>query len=172
MTEPVFTAPTPIQVTHNLDTFDCGEESLNRWLKERALKSEKAQSARTYVVCADGVVVGYYCLASGAVARAGAAKPMQRNMPDPIPVMILGRLAIDRSYQGRGVGQALLRDAILRTLSVSELAGVVALLAHALDEQARQFYLRFEFLVSPLDPLTVMLPLRKARQHLLAKGDS
>lgn len=168
MTSPMLTAPAPIQMTHTLDAFDCGEESLNRWLKERARKREETHSARTYVTCVGDVVVGYSCLASGAVTRAGAAKSLQRNMPGPVPVMILGRLAIDRSHQGQGIGQALLRDAILRTLSVSELAGVVALLAHALNEQARQFYLRYEFLVSPLGPMTVMLPLKRARQELLA----
>lgn len=166
MTAPILTSPKPIGQTHLLDAFDCGEETLNYWLKERALKSEGALSARTYVVCEGDVVAGYYCLASGAIARAGAAKLLQRNMPDPIPVMILGRLAIDQTYQGQGIGQALLRDAILRTLSVSEHVGVVALLAHALHEEAKRFYLRYEFLESPLDPLTVMLPLRKARQDL------
>lgn len=164
MTDSILTPPVPISDTHNLDAFDCGEETLDRWLRERALKSEGAYSARTYVVCEGDVVVGYYCLASGAVARADAAKPLQRNMPDPVPVMILGRLAIDHGYQGQGIGQALLRDAIYRTLSVSEQVGVVALLAHALNDEAKRFYLRYEFLESPLDPMTVMLPIRKIRQ--------
>lgn len=158
--------PAPISDTHDLDAFDSGEESLDHWLKERARKSEGDYAARTYVVCEGDTVIGYYCLASGAVARASAAKPMQRNMPDPVPVMILGRLAIDKHHQGQGIGQALLKDAILRTLAVSEQVGVVALLAHALHEQAKRFYLRYEFLESPLDPLTVMLPLKKVRQDL------
>lgn len=166
MTQAPLTPPTSITEEHNLEPFDCGEESLNYWLKERALKSEVSHSAKTYVVCEGNVVVGYYCLASGAIERAGAAKPLQRNMPDPIPVMILGRLAIDQNIQGKGIGQALLRDATLRTLAVSERVGVVALLAHALNEDAKRFYLRYEFLESPLDPLTVMLPVRKIRQEI------
>lgn len=164
------TPPTPIDATHDLTAFRCGEETLDRWLKERALKTEGSHSARTYVVC-DGVrVVGYYCLATGAIARASAAKPLQRNMPDPIPVMILGRLAIDRAYQGRGIGQALLGDAIRRTLAISTQVGVVALLAHALDERAKSFYRYFEFVESPIEPLTMMLPVRQALRALNDEG--
>lgn len=166
VTRPDLTPPVPINETHDIEPFACGEGTLDLWLKERALKTQGSQSARTYVVCDGSMVVGYYCLATGAVVRAGAAKSLQRNMPDPIPVMVLGRLAIDQRYQGHGIGQALLGDAIRRTLAVSEQVDVVALLAHALNEQAKRFYLRYEFLESPLEPLTMMLPVRKALQAL------
>jgi GNAT superfamily N-acetyltransferase len=168
ITGPSLTPPVPIDESHDTTSFNCGEETLGRWLRERALKAEGTHSARTYVVCDGSTVVGYYCLSTGAVVRASAAKSLQRNMPAPLPVMVLGRLAIDQQYQGHGIGQALLRDAILRTLAVSGQVGVVALLAHALNEQAKQFYLRYEFIQSPLEPLTMMLPLRKAIQELRA----
>src|SRR5690606_23134304 len=98
MTETALTPPVPITETHDLNQFACGEETLDRWLKERALKTEGSHSARTYVVCSGQTVVGYYCLATGAVVRATATKSLQRNMPDPIPVMVLGRLAIDHRF--------------------------------------------------------------------------
>jgi GNAT superfamily N-acetyltransferase len=166
MSDSGFTAPAPLAPEHDLELFSCGEESLDRWLKERARKAEGVHSARTYVVCAGKQVVGYYCLATGAVVRSSAPKPLQRNMPDPLPAMILGRLAIDQNYQRFGLGRALLRDAVLRTANVARQAGIVALIAHAISPEAKAFYLRNEFEESPLEDMTVLLPLRKVYQNL------
>ena len=166
MNQPKLTAPVPLTSTHDPGPFVCGEESLDRWLKERALKAEGTHSARTYVVCEESRVVGYYCLATGALVRSSAPKALQRNMPDPLPVMVLGRLAIDQNYQGIGLGEALLRDAILRTVGVAQQAGIVALIAHAISPEAKQFYLRNEFQESLIEEMTVLLPIRKIYQEL------
>lgn len=160
-------APEPLLATHQVAQFDCGEPSLNSWLIRQALRNEASGASRTFVACIQRTVVGYYCLAAGAVVRAEAPKPMQRNMPDPIPVMVLGRLAVDLSYQGQGLGAALLRDAILRVLQVSETVGVRAILVHALSASAKRFYLSYGFLDSPIDPMTLCLALDTARRALL-----
>ncbi len=131
-----------------------------------ALRNEASGASRTYVVCAEGVVVGYYCLANGAVDRHEAPKPMQRNMPDPIPVMVLGRLAVDQAFQHRKIGKALLRDAILRVLQSAEIAGIKAILVHAISDDARRFYLRHGFLESPINPMTLCLALESARNAI------
>lgn len=159
-------APAPLNVSHEVAAFDCGEAALNRWLAQQALKNEAGGASRTYVVCASDRVVGYYCLAAGAVVRDTAPKPMQRNMPDPIPVMVLGRLAVDRDYQHRGIGRALLRDAILRVLGVAESVGVKAMLVHALSDKAKGFYVAHGFRESPVEPMTLCLVLDSARQAL------
>ena len=113
---------------------------------------------------AGGRVVGYYALATGAVAQAFATRRVRRNMPDPVPVMVLGRLAVDRAYQGRGIGVGLLRDAILRTLQAAELGGIRAVLVHAISEEAKRFYERYGFVVSPLDPMTLMITIADAKR--------
>src|SRR5688500_834720 len=128
MTDAGLTAPVPLTAFHNLAAFDCGAPSLNEWLTRQALKNEASGASRTYVVCRNDTVVGYYCLAAGAVVRTDAPKPMQRNMPDPIPVMVLGRLAVDLANQDQGIGKALLRDAILRVLRAAEIVGIRAIL--------------------------------------------
>lgn len=161
-----FSPPQRISAEHDLTQFSCGEPSLDEWLARRALKNEAGGASRTYVVCVDDVVVGYYCLANGAIDRDEAPKPMQRNMPDPIPVMVLGRLAVDRAYQDQRIGRALLRDAILRVLQAAEIAGVKAIIAHAISEDAKRFYLRNDFLESPVAPMTLCLILETARQAI------
>jgi GNAT superfamily N-acetyltransferase len=128
MTGDSLTAPARLTTSHDVAELDCGTSTLTDWLKRQALKNEVSGASRTYVVCSGATVVGYYCLAAGAVVRDEAPKPMQRNMPDPIPVVVLGRLAVDRQYQGRGIGRALLRDAVLRTLQAAEIARVRAIL--------------------------------------------
>jgi GNAT superfamily N-acetyltransferase len=155
--EPHVTAPEHIEAHHDSTAFDCGEPALNDWLRLQALKNEASGASRTYVICAEGRVVGYYALATGAVARAAATGKVRRQMPDPIPVMIIGRLAVDTSYQGHGLGYGLLRDALLRTLQVAEQAGVRAVLLHAMTTEAKRFYLRAGFQESPLDPMTMMI---------------
>ena len=153
-------APQPLDTTHQLTAFDCGEPSLDEWLRRRALTNHLSGASRTFVVTdLDGVVRGYYALAAGALAHEMATSAVRRNMPDPVPVMVLARLAVDRRAQGGRVGAALLQDAVLRSQGVARNAGVRALLVHALHERARQFYEHYGFQVSPAHPMTLMLRL-------------
>ncbi|MCQ8104434.1 GNAT family N-acetyltransferase [Methylomonas sp. SURF-2] len=155
--------PEPVAATHQLTNFDCGEPSLNDWLKKRALKNHASGASRCFVVCADSQVVGYYCLSTGAISHELAPKGMRRNMPNPLPILVLGRLAVDQRYHNQGLGQALLRDAMLRSVNVSGDAGVFALLVHALSEPAKQFYLSRGFVNSPLQPMTLLMTLETIR---------
>jgi GNAT superfamily N-acetyltransferase len=159
------TPPEPITTAHNVESFACGVPVLDEWLKRRALKNESSGASRTFVVCSDGQVIGYYALATGSVGHGNAPGKVRRNMPDPVPVIVLGRLAIDERWQHAGLGRSLLRDAILRTLSVSQQAGVKALLVHTLSEDAKQFYLRNGFRESPLDPMTLIISLQDAAHN-------
>jgi GNAT superfamily N-acetyltransferase len=159
-------APQPLAANHRLENFACGEPALDDWLHRRALKNQSNGSSRTYVVIDNDAVVAYYCLAAGAVSHAEAPANLKRNRPDPIPVLVLGRLAIHNDYQQKGLGTALVRDALLRTLQAAEVAGIAALLVHAISEQARRFYLSRGFLESPIQPMTLCLPLSVLRQGL------
>jgi len=159
-------APEHLTPEHDLDAFDSGVPTLDDWLKRRALANEDTDASRTYVVRAGGRVVGYYALAMGAVARPSMPGRVRRNMPDPVPVMVLGRLAVDRAYQGRRIGTGLLRDAILRTLQAADLAGVRAILVHAGSAEAKRFYEHHGFLTSPVDPMTLMITVAEAEQAL------
>lgn len=153
-------APQPLDTTHQLTAFDCGEPSLDEWLRRRALTNHLSGAGRTFVVTdLDGVVHGYYALAAGALSHEMATSAVRRNMPDPVPVMVLARLAVDRRVQGGRVGAALLQDAVLRSQGVARNAGVRALLVHALHERARQFYAHYGFQSSPIHPMTLMLRL-------------
>ncbi len=159
-------APEPLSAAHNCQAFDCGEAVLNDWLKRRALKNEDAGASRTFVVCQDDNVVGYYGLATGSVMHKDAPSKIKRNMPEPVPVMVLGRLAVDKNAQSMGIGRGLLKDAILRTITVAKQAGIKALLVHALSDEARKFYLQCGFIESPLDPMLLMITLKDAQHHL------
>jgi len=150
-------APEHLNAAHDLAAFDSGVPVLDDWLRKRALANEESGASRTYVVSAGGRVVGYYSLATGAVAQQHATGKVRRNMPDPIPVMILGRLAVDKAYQGKGFGLALLRDAVLRTQQAAAIGGIRAILLHAISEEAKRFYERCGFSVSPVDPMTLMI---------------
>jgi GNAT superfamily N-acetyltransferase len=153
-----FNAPEPLSSLHLVDDFRCGEPVLDDWLKKRALANQSSGASRTYVVTdEEGCVRGYYALAVGAVAQHAATGRVRRNMPDPIPVMVLARLAVDRHAQGQRLGGALLQDALLRTLAVARTAGVRALLVHALHDEARRFYEYYGFQPSPTNALTLML---------------
>lgn len=154
--------PSNIQSEHIVDSFNSGDEVLDQWLKKKAYKNDKLNASRTYVVCSDGVVIGYYCLSTGAINHAEAVKKATRNMPDPIPVMVLGRLAVDQQWQRMGIGKGMLKDALLRTLQAAEIVGVKALVVHAKSEEAKVFYESLGFLKSPTKPLTVMLLLKDA----------
>ncbi|MCX7098966.1 MAG: GNAT family N-acetyltransferase [Methylococcales bacterium] len=170
MTSLDLTPPAPITANQTLANFDSGEVSLNEWLKKRAFKNHAVGAARCFVVCAGTDVIGYYCLSAGAISHAAAPKAMRRNMPDPLPVLLLGRLAVDKRYHNRGIGQALLRDALLRAVNVSGDAGVFAILVHALSDPAKQFYLSRGFVESPLQPMTLIMTLETVRS-ILAEPD-
>ncbi len=165
-------APEKLRPDHDLSSFDSGTPALDDWLRRRALSNQESGASRTYVIRAGGRVVGFYALAAGAVARAEATRRAGRNMPDPVPVMVIGRLAIDSSYQGRGLGRALLRDAVLRTMHAADIAGIRAVLVHAISEDAKRFYERYGFRPSPLDPLTLMITMRDAKQTLIGENDT
>jgi GNAT superfamily N-acetyltransferase len=168
VTNPGLASPVHLTADHDLELFDCGTPFLNDWLKQRALKNEMNGASRSYVVCDGNTVVGYYCLSTGHAFRDQVPKSLQRNMPDPIPLVILGRLAVDGEYQGRKIGSALLQDAVLRVLNVADIAGVKAILVHAISDEAKNFYLSRGFLESPIKPMTLYFKLNPVRQ-LLAK---
>jgi predicted N-acetyltransferase YhbS len=157
-------APRGLSADDRLDSFSCGEPTLDRWLRERARRNEAEGATRCFVVCADGNVVGYYALAAGAVSHAEAPGRVRRNMPEPVPVVVLARLAIDAGWQGRDLGRALLRDSIQRVLVAADIVGVRAILVHALTERAKPFYERFGFVTSPVHPLTLMITLADSRR--------
>lgn len=155
----MYSAPELLTHHHNLDDFDCSEESLNTWLKRNAQRNRQNQASRTFVTCNGKVVVGFYALAAGSVTHQFVSGALRRNMPEPIPVVVLGRLAIDIKHQGKKLGAALLKDAVLRAKAVSEQVGVRALLVHALNDKAKQFYLNYGFHPSPIDDMLLMLKL-------------
>jgi GNAT superfamily N-acetyltransferase len=155
-------APERLSAEHDVTAFDSGEPVLDQWLRRRALPNEASGASRTYVVGAGKRVVGYYTLAVGAVAHAKAPGRIRRNMPDPAPVMLIGRLAVDREFQGQGVGAGLLRDGVMRTVQAAEIAGIRAILIHAKTEDARRFYERYGFVASPVEPFTVMVTVAEA----------
>jgi GNAT superfamily N-acetyltransferase len=165
----LLSAPGKLGTDHNRDGFECGEQSLDDWLRRRALQNEESGASRTYVVCAGQQVVGYYALAVGAVAHAHASGRVRRNMTDPGPVMVMGRLAVRKDYQGKKIGPGLLRDAVLRTLQAADIARIRAILVHAISERARQFYEECGFTASPMDPMTLMITVSEAVKAFVGK---
>lgn len=151
-------APVPLQAFHDVNGFSCGVESLDVWLKQRALKNQVSGASRTFVLCEENSseVLAYYALASSAVVSEVATGRLRRNMPDPIPVVVLGRLAIDQHLQKKGIGRALVRDACLRVVAASEAIGIRGLLIHALSLEAKAFYEQVGFEPSPFDPMMLM----------------
>lgn len=156
------TPPEKLQPYHSFKAFDSGKPVLDEWLQKRALRNEETGGSRTYVVCIKKQIVGFYTLAVGSIEAQKAPGKIRRNMPDPIPVMIIGRLAVDQKYQRSGIGRGLLRDAILRIVQAAEIAGIRAILVHALDDDAKTFYQRCGFRVSPLEPLTLLITVADA----------
>lgn len=157
-------APQPLTAVHRVNDFACGEPSLDEWLKRRALNNQQSGASRTFVVVDEAdQVLGYYALAAGAVAHQLATGAVRRNMPDPVPVLVLGRLAVDSRAQGIQLGAGMLQDAVNRAISVSQNTGVRALLVQALNAQARGFYLHYGFVPSPHNPMTLMLCLHTLR---------
>lgn len=155
-------APVPLAASHLLDRFECGEPELDGWLKRRAMTNQGSGASRTFVVAdQEGHVHGYYALAAGAVAHQTATGSVRRNMPEPVPVLVLARLAVDRRAQGIKLGASLLQDAVNRAVAISQQAGVRALLVHALNERAKKFYEHYGFQESPQHPMTLMLRLNQ-----------
>ena len=143
---------------HALDSFDCGKEDLNRFLKRQAWNSQQAHSAQTYVLVRDVTVLGYYSLAAGSISHDEATERTRKGLArHPIPVILLARLAVDKSLQGRGIGPALLKDALLRVAEAADTIGARALLVHAQDEDTKGFYEHFNFQPSPSDPYHLLL---------------
>lgn len=156
-----------LQATDNTDAFDCGQVPLNQFLQRHALLNQKANSAQTYVCCHQGAVAGFYSLAVGSVLPAEAPARVTKGLA--VPVMILARLAVDMEYQRKGLGKALLKDALLRTLQAADIAGIRCLLVHAKDDAARQWYLSCDFEPSPADPFQLFL-LIKDLKGMLGQG--
>ncbi|MEQ1698374.1 MAG: GNAT family N-acetyltransferase [Hyphomicrobiaceae bacterium] len=159
-------APILLDDGHSIDAFDCSVPALDDWLKRRSRGNSASGASHTYVASEGGRVVGYYALAAGAVEVTAAPGRFRRNMPDPIPVVVLGRLAIDRSQQGNGLGRALFRDAGLRVLQAASIIGVRGVLVDAISEDAKAFYLALGMSSSPIDPMTLLVTLGDLRASL------
>lgn len=151
--------PVPLTDHHLTEDFSCGVESLDHWLKRRALKNQVQGASRTYVVCNENRVVAYYALALGAVLGSEATGPLRRNMPDPIPMVVLGRLAVDSAFHGKAFGRAMVRDAGMRVLQAANAIGIRGMTVQALSDEAKVFYERLGFEPSPIDPSLLMISL-------------
>lgn len=156
--------PEPLADSHELGDFSSGVSSLDDWLKRRARANQQSGASRTFVVAEVRRVVGYYTLASGAIAAAASVGRFRRNMPDPIPVAVLGRLAIDQSQQGKGLGRVLFRDCALRVAHAADTLGIRGIVVHAISDQAKAFYQAIGLDVSPADPMTLMVTLGDIRE--------
>lgn len=156
-------APELLSAGQQLENFDCGVAGLSDWLRKRALVNNREGASRTYVVAEDRNVVGYYALAAGEIAIAEAAGRFRRNMPNPVPVALLGRRAIDRRYHGQGLGRAVFRDGANRVLNAADTLGIRGMIVHAISDEARAFYIALGFEPSPIEPLTLMVTLADLR---------
>ncbi len=166
MRQPRLSAPKLLNDTHDLAGFTSGEPTLDDWLRKRARPNLASGASRTFVVANVARVVGYYALAFGSVAASLATGKLRRNMPDPIPVVVLGRLAVDQSCKGKGIGRGTVRDAGRRVLTAGEAIGIRALLVHAISDEAKAFYLALGFAESPLEPMTLMLGIEELKHSL------
>jgi GNAT superfamily N-acetyltransferase len=153
--------------THPVEGFDCGREALNRFLIRYALTNQHAEASQTYLAVADDEIAGYYTLVVGQVEYEAAAARLKKGLArHPVPIMLLARLAVGTSWQGKGIGSGLLKDAMLRTLRAADIAGIRAFVVHAKDEEARAFYEKFDFLPSPSDPYHLFRLLKDIRAAL------
>jgi len=153
-------APTRLSEHHQLDGFSSGEAVLDTWLTNRAMTNHLTGVSRTYVATDGDRVVGYYCLSSAAMGLKEAPRSMRHGMPDPLPMVLMGRLAVDTRYKGQGLGRALLFDAVQRAESAADIIGVRGVMVHALHETAKSFYLRHGFKETPGHPMTLVLPFK------------
>lgn len=152
---------------HAVDDFDCGEDSLNRFLTRFAFPSQQANASQTYVGLADGAVIGFYTLVVGEVSYDDAPGRLTKGLArHPVPLMLLARLAVSQVWQGKGVGAGLLKDAMLRTIQAAEIGGIRALAVHAKNDVARTFYEHFGFIPSPTDPLHLFVLIKDLRQMM------
>ncbi|MGR5308036.1 GNAT family N-acetyltransferase [Vibrio mediterranei] len=151
-------APVLLTNEHELAYFDCGNMELKTWLKKQAVKSQKRGMAKVYVVTIENSlrVIGFYAIAMGSVQREHAYSAIKRNAPNPIPMVVLARLGVDREHHGKGLGAGLLKDCVLRSVHAMNVVGGAGLLVHAIDESAQRFYRKFGFKTSPFDPLILM----------------
>ncbi len=159
-------APELLADRHNTKEFRSGETSLDDWLSRRARANQVSGASRTFVVCHGDQVIGYYALASGVIAVEAAPGRFRRNMPDPIPVAVLARLAVDEHWQGHGIGRALFRDAARRVAQAADAIGIRGIVVHAISEGARDFYTALGFTASPHDSMTLMVTLTDIRAAL------
>jgi GNAT superfamily N-acetyltransferase len=155
--------PVPISADHEVSGFRCGTPSLDDWLQRRALANDVAGASRCYVSCAGDTICGYYALAANSVALAEGSGRFGTNMPDPVPVVVLGRLAVDLAWQGKGFGAALFRDAGRQVLAASEIVGIRGMIVQAISAEARAFYIRLGMSESPLSPMTLVVTCRDLR---------
>lgn len=159
--------PEPLAAQHRLEGFDCGKPALNDWLLRHARQAQGSGSAKTFVVADDDRVAGYFSLTVGQVDTLEVPERIRKGMGQyPVPVVILARLAVSQTDQGRGIGFVMLQDAIRRTLLIAEQAGIRAMLTHPIDEEAARFYTRFGFIASPLREQQLLLLLKDARKHV------
>jgi GNAT superfamily N-acetyltransferase len=159
-------APASLAQHHDLDPFDCGIAVLNEWLKQRARRNDADGASRTFVISEGPRVFGYYSLAASSIVHEEATGKVRRNMPDPVPALLLGRLAVDRAWHGKGLGSDLLTDAVLRAIRAAEMIGIRAILVHAISDAAKAFYEKHGFRPSPFDAMTLMITLDEARRML------
>ncbi len=163
-------SPQPLTTDHRTEGFSSGEPLLDDWLKRRALRNQASGATRTYVVCERQVVIAFYALASGAIAQAAVPGKFRRNMPDPIPVVVLARLAVDLNQQGRGLGRALFQDAARRVAHAADSIGIRGIIVHAISEEARKFYAALGFDPCPAEPMTMVVTLKDVHAALNRAG--
>jgi predicted N-acetyltransferase YhbS len=159
-------APEPLAPDHELNAFESGVATLDEWLQRRARRNEADGASRTFVICTGRRVVGYYSLAAGSVLHTVATGKVRRNMPDPVPALLLARLAVDRAWHGKGLGADLLSNAVLRVIGAAETIGVRAILVHAISDDAKAFYEKHGFRSSPIEPMTLMVTIDEASRML------
>lgn len=157
---PIVGPPVALTEAHLVSAFDSGEHTLDRWIARHAMANQVSGASRSFVLCREDRVIAYYALAAGAIASNEAPGRLRRNMPDPIPVFILGRLAVARAEQGRQLGALMLRDAVLRTFEAAKLGGIAGIVVHAISDRAKEFYLHHGFVEAPSHPLTLIARLK------------
>lgn len=165
-----FARPRPITPSDDCSGFSCGEDTLDNWIQLRAIKNEKAGASRTFISIerSSGAIAGYYCLSASSLARADATSGLRRNTPDPIPVILIGRLAVDERFAGQGLGFSLLQDALSKGIEASRAVGARAFIVHALSEGAVSFYRKFGFELVPQSARVMYILVQDAEATIAA----